>query len=499
MHSQVQSLPMWKKIMYAMGQFGWCVASYGVQNLLNYFYMPPEGSGEQLFPTFIFQGAVVLGLTIIGLISFGGRVFDAITDPIIAGLSDRSKSKFGRRRLFLLIGALPFALTSVLVFIPIVPAQSVVNAIWIGFMIVLFYLFFTLYLTPYYALISELGHNPKERLTLSTIIAITWALGFMVGSQAYVFQGIFERVLNIPVMLPEIKSLLMNGEVYPMIVGEMQRIQTQALQIVIIIFGLIGFVGMMLPVIFINEKKYCESHVSTEGSFEAVGSALKNKNFVLFTFSDLLYYLALTIIQIGISYYVIVLLKLPKDMASFLMIILFLVSFIFYVPINLIAQKIGKKKVIIFGFISFSLGYLFIYFMGDDLSFIPNIIQGIFIMCWCAIPMGIFGILPNAVVADIAEADGIKNGNYKAGVFFGARGLIQKMGISIANLIFPSFLLLGKSVENDTGVRVSAIAALLFCLLGVAVFLRYDEKKVLSILATKEELTEEELEELKDD
>ena len=38
-----------------------------------------------------------------------------------------------------------------------------------------------MYTAPYNALISELGHNPKERLTISTVIAVTWALGFAVG------------------------------------------------------------------------------------------------------------------------------------------------------------------------------------------------------------------------------------------------------------------------------------------------------------------------------
>ncbi|MFP4364186.1 MAG: MFS transporter [Spirochaetia bacterium] len=466
-----QSLPFWKKLMYAAGQFGWCIASYGVGNLLTYFYMPPESTGEAVFPVYIFQGSIFLGLTIIGVLAFGGRVFDAITDPIIAGLSDRSTSKFGKRRTFLLIGSIPFTLFAILIFIPIVPQQSVVNAVWVAVCIFLFYLFFTMYLTPYYALLSELGHSPKERLQLSTIIAITWALGFMVGSQAYAFQGLFEGFGFSP---------------------------TNAFQIVILIFGGVGLVTMLLPVIFIDEHTYGDYHVSKEGSFEAVVSALKNRNFLFFTFSDLVYFLALTVIQIGISYYVIVLLQLPKNMASLFMIVLFIVSFAFYVPVNLTAQKLGKKKVIVFGFFLFALGYLFILFMGR-IPFMPAIVQGYFIMVWCAVPMAIFGILPNAVVADVAEADGILTGNYKAGVFFGARGFVQKLGISAANLIFPSLLLLGKSVQNDLGIRLSAVVALVFCIAGLVIFLQYDEKHVLETLATKEPLSQEELEEVQDE
>ncbi len=465
---EVMSLPIWKKIMYACGQFGWSLASYGVGNLMTYFYLPPEDSGSAIFPAFFYQGGILLGLTIIGLITFGGRIFDAFTDPLIAGLSDRSKSKFGKRRKFLLIGALPFALSAVLIFFPIVPYQSVINAIWVGVLILIFYLAFTFYITPFMALMSELGHTPKERLQLSTIISVFWALGFAVGSSTYTLQTMFEN---------------------------MGMTSVEAFQTVMVIFGVVSFIFLLIPVIFINEHKYCHYRVSKEKSFQAVKSALKNRNFRIFTLSDLVYFLALTIIQIGISYYVIALLELDKSLAFLFMVVMFLSSFSFYVPVNIIANRLGKKKVIIFGFFMFAVGYLFVIFMGN-IPLIPPFIQGIIVMVWCGIPMAIFGLLPNAIVADIAEYDGILTGNYKAGVFFGARGLVQKFGMSIGNLIFPSLLLLGKSAENDFGVRLSGLVALIFCIIGLLLFLQFNEKEILTTLAKQENLSEKELEKI---
>lgn len=95
-----------KKIVYALGQFGWSLASYGVGNLLVYFYNPPaeSGSDTRMFPVFIGAAAVI------GVAGGASRLFDAVTDPLIAGWSDRSQSKLGRRRMFLLIGSVPFAL-----------------------------------------------------------------------------------------------------------------------------------------------------------------------------------------------------------------------------------------------------------------------------------------------------------------------------------------------------------------------------------------------------
>ena len=70
-------LPLKVIWIYAMGQLGWSLASYGISSLLPYFYMPPETSGQSsIFPTFIPQTAI-FGITLLGLISGGGRLFDA--------------------------------------------------------------------------------------------------------------------------------------------------------------------------------------------------------------------------------------------------------------------------------------------------------------------------------------------------------------------------------------------------------------------------------------
>ena len=64
----------------------------------------------------------------------------------------------------------------------------------------------------------------------------------------------------------------------------------------------------------------------------------------------------------------------------------------------------------------------------------------------------------------------------QAGMFYGVRNFMMKLGASLANLIFPSLLLLGKSTENPMGVKVSAILAVVFCLVGFFIFTRYKER-----------------------
>lgn len=454
MTSVAQPLPYWKKIMYALGQLGWSLTSFAVGNLLVYFYLPPE-TNQTSFPPFFYQGAVIGALTIIGLVFAVGRLFDAVTDPVIAGLSDRGKFKFGRRRTFLAISAIPFAVLSVLAFIPPVGGISNVNAVFLTVVVILYYLFMTMYVTPYFALMSEIGHTPNERLQLSTMISVTWAIGFAIGSQVYTLQGMFENSGYSPVA---------------------------SFRLVVAIFAVIGFLFMLLPIIFIDESKYCDAHVSEEGIFEAVGSAFKNRNFLKFTLSDFSYWVSMTSISTGLIYYVTVLLKQPKDTASMLQLMMFGMSLLFYFPTNMIAKKTGKKRLLTIGFVIFLMTFSFTFMLGR--MPMPLMTQGYILALLGAIPLAIFGILPNAMVADIAEADGIKTGNFKAGIFFGARTFMSKMGQSAAGILFPSLLLLGRSTENDIGIRLTALAAVGFLIGGLILLLLYNEKEINETLAS---------------
>lgn len=153
----VEPPPLAKKLAFGAGSLGWSLASYAAGNLLAYFYMPPGTGGTALFPPRVYQGAVLGVFTVLGVVMGLGRVFDAVTDPLVASWSDRSRARLGRRVSFMAVAALPFALFSVLVFVPVTGGVSLANAVWLGVAVFLFYVFMTMYIIPHYALLSELG------------------------------------------------------------------------------------------------------------------------------------------------------------------------------------------------------------------------------------------------------------------------------------------------------------------------------------------------------
>ncbi len=445
-------------VFYGIGSFGWSLAMYGVNNLLNYFYMPNVVDGASMFPEFIYRGQFFFQMTLIGMLIAGGRFFDAITDPIIAGLSDRFQSRWGRRRVFMAIGALPLALTSFLAFLPPFRGAVAGNAVYLGVILVIYFLSFTLYVTPSAALVSELAHSSKERLNMSTYSSVGWSLGFMVGNMSYAIQDSLEA-------------------------AGMES--AKAFQLEMGMFALLSLVILYVPVLFIDEHKFSKNIVSTRSSFKALVATVKNRNFRFFLGSELSYWFALTFIQSGIAYYVVTLMDLPKSYATYLMTSLFLISFLFYVPINLVARRFGKKMTEMIAFWIFLFVYILIFLLGR--LPVPMGVQAGLLALLGGIPMGVLMIVPYAIIADMAEEEGLKTGNYNAGIFYAMRGLFMKIGTSLAGLVFPSVLLWGAAEVNETGIRMTSLFGLAFCFIGFLFILFYNEKSVLKTLRDHQE------------
>ena len=415
---------------FAIGQFGWSLLSALITNWLVYFYQPDADSIAAGQTLFIPQGRVILGIaTVIGGIAALGRVFDAVTDPMIANLSDRSTNPKGRRIPFMQKIAIPFALITVLVFWAPVNAISTVNCIWLLVTLLLFYLFMTTYCTPYNALISELGTTQDTRISISTYISVTFLLGSAIGYAAPFIWGALEPSMG----------------------------RVTAIRITFAILAIIGLIALLVPTFTINEKEYVHTVPSNDDAFTSLIKTFKNPDFRIFVGSDVLYFLGLTIFQTGLPFFITSLMKLPETFTTILYVAMTLLSFACYMPVNALAHRMNKKKLVLIGFAG-----------------------GIIIVCAAAFPMAILGILPQAIVADIAEADAVVTGENREGMFFAARTFAFKFGQSIAMLVFTAFASIG--TETGLGYRIAAVSAAVICLAGALILSRYNEEKILGII-----------------
>ena len=153
---------------------------------------------------------------------------------------------------------------------------------------------------------------------------------------------------------------------------------------------------------------------------------------------------------------------------------------------NVVAKRIGKKRLVVFAFLFFCLAFGITSCVGW--FGIPSLVWGGIVAVLAAIPMAILGILPQAVVADIAEADALTTGEKREGMFYAARTFAFKLGQSVSMLLFTSISLIG---SGGMGYRLTAVVACVFCLLGGLVFMRYREKDVLSVIEAGDPLANE--------
>lgn len=446
--------------IFAIGQLGWSTLAGIISNWLVFFFQPSAeeiAKGQQIF---IPQG-MFLGLTLIGIITAVGRIFDAVTDPFIAGKSDSCKHRLGRRIPFMRYAAIPFGAVTVLMFTMPVSEESRANGAWLFVFAMLFYLCMTCYCTPYNALIPELGRTQNTRINLSTFISVTYFFGTAI---AY--------------LVPNIAGLF-SGAGY-----------AGSYRITVAILAAFAVICMLVPAFLIDEQVYADTTPSKADTFSSLVKTFKNRDFRTFVCSDILYWIALTLFQTGLSFYITVLMGLDSSMTFPLFAIMTVLSLLCYPFVNVLAKSLGKKKLIAFAFMFFAVTFLVTALAG--FAPVPAFLYGVLIAVLASIPMAILGILPQAVVADISESDKLETGESRQGMFYAARTFAFKLGQSLAMLLFTSLARIGGEIPKGEsgygmGYRITAIAATVLCLLGGIVFLRYDEKKVLERIGGEQE------------
>ena len=450
--------------IFAVGQLGWSTLSGIISAWFVTFYLPTQNDIAGGAIQYIMPGLIIGGfLTVLGLITALSRVFDAVTDPLIASLSDRSKNKRGRRIPFMQYAAVPLSVVTVLLFCAPVEEISSWNIVWISVFIVLFYLFMTMYCTPYNALISEFGKTQDDRMYISTAISLTFFAGTLLAYTPFVFAGMLRGSFGF----------------------------AWSYRICFIVLAVISCVCMLIPTFFLKEKDFVETKPSNANMFKSLGATFKNGNFRTFVFSDIMYWVGLTLFQTGLPFFVKVSMKLDESFTMIFLGGMTLLSAAFYPFVPKLVKKYGKKKLVITGFLGLALAYVIAGMIGIiGTTAVPGVVYGVIICVIAAFPMALLGIIPQSIVADVAEADGYDTGENREGMFFAARTFAMKFGQSLAMLVFTSLAIIGTTQNADSnditastlGMIFVGFVAVAFCSLGASILGFYNEKKVMSTI-----------------
>ena len=247
---------------------------------------------------------VVLGLVLMVL-----RAWDAISDPIMGNISDNARTRWGRRRPFMFVGAITTAalyplmwhfpqsvldgtswLAAVADWIPFIghlglTAGDKATAFYLIIVGVVFFTSFTCWSMPYYGLQLELTPNYDERTRLTAVMALISKLTALVTGWAFVVivfvgtvaQGDFTVLDGKPAWLrafataiqPWLHSLASNhaGE-KPIVTG--MRLMCWVIAFMILCFGI-------LPAIFVKERYYAKeaSKQAVEPFWQSIRESLR--------------------------------------------------------------------------------------------------------------------------------------------------------------------------------------------------------------------------------
>ena len=404
-----------------------------------YYYLPPNNSGlEPILAPILISLALVIA-----------RFVDMSIDPFIGHFSDRFNSKWGRRIPFMAFGGIPLVLVTTLFFFPI-KSSEIASFIYLSLIGALFFIFYCIVAGPYNALIPEIGINKDERLNLST------------------WQSVFRLLYSaIAIILP---GLLINlyGK------GDTEK----GLRGMVITLSVIAMFGIYYTVIFLPEKKYSLGKSSDISLKESFGTAVKDRNFMIYLLGFFLFFLGFNNLRASMNYYIEDIMGKGKVMLTIASALMFGISAIAFYPTNKLSHKFGCRKIMIISQYLMALVSLLIFFLGRGVP----IEWGPYIFAFMGLPIaGAAFIFPPAMLSEISAKASEKQNVKIEGMYFGIQGFILNLAFLVSIATLPIILSSGQQISfvnailekpekvEKFGIYMTAIYSFV-CFIGAGVF-----------------------------
>ena len=380
----------------------------------------------------------VISTVAFSIIILAGRITDGVSDPFLAYWTDNTRSRWGRRIPFLLFGTLPFAIVSFLLWIP---PQGASEAFRIGYATVLAQAYFLLYglvVTPYLALLPEIAGSSSDRLNLTT----GQGVAALVGTLCFAFAGLI-----------------------------VQHFGFVGLGVMVGVAILISYYP--IPFAISESERAAGAKPSLKMLFQWIKEVIGNTTFLPLLISTSLYWFALNLLLMLVPRWVQVQLGMEKDAVTWLMLPFIAVNLIAFFIFNWIAKRFGKYRsfllvfaltVLVFGLVGFSDRIQ----IGLSQFTVAQCVVGL-----AGVPVGGFGVLAFALLADVIDEDSNRRGLHREAIFFGVQAIFQKSMIGLSAVAFGWLQTFGSS-ESFHGCAFLAAA---ICLAGLFAFARFPIRK----------------------
>ena len=382
-----------------------------------------------------------------GILFFLPRIFDSITDPIMGFISDNTRSIWGRRRQYVLLGALIMGVSFSLLWQLYLENGVSYNFTYFLIWSLVFYLGLTIFSVPYVAMGYEMSDDFHERTDIMAIAQ--W-----IGQWAWVIAPWFWVVMYDDSWFGD---------------------TTETTRTLGIWVGIIFAVLAMAPALFIKSKSTKDDESLTPLTLKTVGGSLKQiienfkeafkiEQFRKLCFSTFLIYNAFNVVA-GFSFFIVVYYLFNGDAAAaglwptLLGSMGALATTFLVIPIVAwMSKKMGKKKAFMVSQGISVAGYIMLWFL-----FIP----GKPYMFLIALPFFSFGIgslftLMMSMTSDVIDIDELNTGKRREGVFGAIYWWMVKFGFAIAGLLTGAIMTLVGFVPDTVNSEASITGIRLF-------------------------------------
>ncbi len=415
------------------------------------------GFGQNLICTIIgsyltvfMTDAIGFNALAVAFLMLGARIFDALNDPIMGSIVDRTRTKWGKCRPYMKWMAFPIAIMTAICFLPWYP-QSDGGFAAISVMYVVWGIIYTVADVPYWGLSTAMSNDTYRRGNLLTIARLFCTAG----------AGI------VTVITPIITDNMTKG-LDPVAKGEMLKWIYFVIAIVCCVIA--------VPLFFLGFKNTTERNISTENP-PSLGHNLKllfkNKPLMLIVLSGIGGAARMLFTYTGGLYFA----KYIMDKES--MYSLFTMAI---VPGGLIAsllvpwctKKFGKRNTYIWSHIVGGVAMLIAFIVGiacDRGAYTSTATTVVLLIALviAGIPSGFGNIVTYAMIGDTVEYLELKTGERAEGICFAMQTLINKIGMAVGAFVgVLAYYMAGVAANDASSVTPEGKDTMWFMLVGIA-------------------------------
>jgi len=381
--------------------------------------------------TFFYTEFLGLGLQYIALVNVLYVVWDAVNDPLFGYCSDRTRTRFGRRRPWLLLASPVYLIVSVFFYIPpsAIVGNMAVVAVWYTVLRMLTETTGTVMTVNYHALLPELFKDEKKRTDANAIRQALQIIGMIIG------------IALVPLVIDRLG--------YPAVA---------------ITTGVIGVACFLFSVLGCREDpEYSEA--GTPRFFESIGAIVKNRNFWFVGFAHLFLDAVNTIAIGAIPYYVKYALQGPSSHETFLSGAIFVIAIPSMLLADRLVHRFGARPVWRVSMAGMAAGFLLMSLMRTlALSILAGVLIGI---CFAGV-----GATLDIMQSKLMDEDTRSTGYHREAFIFSVLTFLRKLSGLLVSLVFLLiFLFFGFESGQNPGAQPDAAARVMMTVIPAVLML----------------------------